>query len=948
MAVTEDKATREVVAEELLRTMSGRGAEADSRKSAEGESGSDTQEIPRLETNGAKEPTPDHTERISEAQATPTYDISETNAPENLQDSNEQEQERARKLFLDHGYFDEAVQNLRAANPGERAAAARTLGLVGSQRATPHLIAAMFDDDAEVRSAAEEALSQIGDPTLTKVPAAVSINEIEKTTEAKVAESGVRPQEQDTPVLREAATSEISGPPHLGGPDAPGPSEVVDSATPSSASAASETPVQQTAADLKSAANSGVTDLTVTDDTAAAGPTEEEQLLHQEQAIRETVAELGRQILATAAGRNESELEIQRSIGREAEARAGAAARRAEEEKLRRQADKEAERRRAQEQKALSAEQKKRMQAESELERLAQEETSLRLKAANLRQTTAELARQRAESESARLEAAEAARRVEATRARDQANARHEAELDRLHGEEQALQKTSAELELRTTQLVGAREETAQATARLEEERAAVEAAREKADAEAERLVEARARMRDAEAARAQVELERMQLEADINQQVETARRQLEEARHRGQLEQERVQDETRRQAEDEQRRLAELEGMRNRAEEGSKLLAESERQTLNQIESLRISDADTRRRIEEAEVRRRTAEDAYRLVAEKVQRVEAEAHAAEKEEAQTLTKLEAERRAVAAEARSRADQEKRIREEIEMFRRLEEQERPRIEEAVLQRTEAEVRLRQRKERLKAEEDARASSEEQLGMLRQSLDGSARDFAESTPQPATVNLSPTDTTLADEAAAIAASASVGESGLNQGAPSQEKTGDDVEKTDDVITSDPLAASSVAPSIVAYLNSVDPYKRAAAVAELARSRPPDAFSLITNCFDDHSPHVRNAAARAFRKLEPNRTVDLFNKALEEASAERSRNIGGAIAASGLASEAIKNLVSENREDTYNALSILFVMAKTGEIEPLMRALEEHPDDEIGKAVTKLLTLSGHGK
>ena len=87
--------------------------------------------------------------------------------------------------------------------------------------------------------------------------------------------------------------------------------------------------------------------------------------------------------------------------------------------------------------------------------------------------------------------------------------------------------------------------------------------------------------------------------------------------------------------------------------------------------------------------------------------------------------------------------------------------------------------------------------------------------------------------------------------------------------------------------------------------------------------------------------------MFNQALEDASADRRRNIGAAIAASGLAEEAISNLASESREDTYNALSILFVMAKTGEVEPLVSALDEHRDDEIGKAVSKLLSLSGHG-
>jgi HEAT repeat protein len=164
-------------------------------------------------------------------------------------------------------------------------------------------------------------------------------------------------------------------------------------------------------------------------------------------------------------------------------------------------------------------------------------------------------------------------------------------------------------------------------------------------------------------------------------------------------------------------------------------------------------------------------------------------------------------------------------------------------------------------------------------------------------------------------------------------------------TDNTVTEE-IESSVVTPAITSYLKSVDPYKRAAAVAELARLGSPDAFSRIADCFDDHSLHVRNAAARALRNLEPARTVDLFNRALENASAERRRNIGAAISASGLAGEAIKNLASENREDTYNALSILFVMAKTGEVSPLVKALEEHGTDDIGKAVSKLLSLSGY--
>ena len=37
-----------------------------------------------------------------------------------------------------------------------------------------------------------------------------------------------------------------------------------------------------------------------------------------------------------------------------------------------------------------------------------------------------------------------------------------------------------------------------------------------------------------------------------------------------------------------------------------------------------------------------------------------------------------------------------------------------------------------------------------------------------------------------------------------------------------------------------------------------------------------------------------------------------------------------------------------MAKTGETEPLVRAVEQHESDEVRKAVVKLLTLSGRAE
>jgi HEAT repeat protein len=274
------------------------------------------------------------------------------------------------------------------------------------------------------------------------------------------------------------------------------------------------------------------------------------------------------------------------------------------------------------------------------------------------------------------------------------------------------------------------------------------------------------------------------------------------------------------------------------------------------------------------------------------------------------------------------------------MFRRLEEEERPRIEEATLQLAAAEARMQERKARLQDQIDRqqelsdRSLNEQPLATLSTSFPSSpSADDSARTLKPGEWRTIGHESAV-DYSAASTNQATVGAEPITSTAATP-------------VANEP-EPPTVAPAIANFLNSVDPYKRAAAVSELARSGSPDAFSRIAECFDDHSLHVRNAAARALRNLEPAKTVDLFNRALENASAERRRNIGAAIAASGMADEAIKNLGSDNREDTYNALSILFVMAKTGEVAPLVRALEVHGTNDIGKAVSKLLALSGHAQ
>jgi hypothetical protein len=903
-AAVEDKATREVVAAELLATMSGESVfqpfsagDVPGKNSSEVEAGYSVDDAARVEAAGSSRgdaPGVPRFDGLANAQEAKAQLQGQMNSGDNSKDHND-ERARARQLFLDHGYFDEAVLNLRAAeSANERATAAQVLGLVGSKRGAPHLVAAMFDDDPEVRRAAEEALSRIGEANVPRAP----LDDPSGRAGEQIATDSL-----SFPALQSTVPETIS--------DTPVASEVVLAQELTAENEVVRDPPERSATHVAGAAGLAADPEVIVPDIIAVDSvaTSDEELLFEEADIRERLARLQLQLVDTVILHEESEQEIAQSNERERRLRTEAAARRIEEEEIRKRADEKAERRWAQEREALLEEQLACAQAEADAQRFAELETRLRLKAADLKQTAERLARQREDNETTRLEAEETARRAAATRARNESRSRHDEELNRLRNEEEWLRAKTDE------------------TMRLHAE---VAAARKKAEAEAEALLEVHARMQAAEQARAQAEVERAQLEAEIKQRVETAWRQLEDTRRRGEEEQERLEGETRRRAEAEQQRRIELDAMKARAEADSRELAKLEQQTLAHLDSLRIADAEARKRIADAEVRRHAAEDAYRVVAETVQRVEAEAHARAQEEGQMRAKLEAERRAVAIEAQSREEQEGRVREEIEMFHRLEEQARPRIEQAILQRAEAEARLHQQRERFKAEEKARHRAEEEL-----SLQGDAEDFpreqsgapeereSHSFLTPAALGGEQPHTFSVTAQAAAAQTSAIAASDLDQARP-----------------------ATVAPAVTAYLNSVDPYKRAAALAELARSRPPDAFALITNCFDDHSAHVRNAAARALRKLDPSRTVDLFNRALEEASPERRRNIGGAIAASGVATEAVENLVGENREDTYGALAILFVMAKTGEVEPLERALAEHPDDEIGRAVAKLLALSGH--
>lgn len=134
----------------------------------------------------------------------------------------------------------------------------------------------------------------------------------------------------------------------------------------------------------------------------------------------------------------------------------------------------------------------------------------------------------------------------------------------------------------------------------------------------------------------------------------------------------------------------------------------------------------------------------------------------------------------------------------------------------------------------------------------------------------------------------------------------------------------------------------------ALSDLTTVGKGDSFQVITGWLEDPSTEVRNAAVRALYRLNPELAASFFNRALREGPPDRRRKIGAALAGSGLVVDAINNLKGESHQNLYGAFSLLFLVAKAGEVQPLISVVEDHPSIELRLALIELLALSGEAE
>jgi hypothetical protein len=120
---------------------------------------------------------------------------------------------------------------------------------------------------------------------------------------------------------------------------------------------------------------------------------------------------------------------------------------------------------------------------------------------------------------------------------------------------------------------------------------------------------------------------------------------------------------------------------------------------------------------------------------------------------------------------------------------------------------------------------------------------------------------------------------------------------------------------------------------------------DSFQELADSLEYASIEPSSSAVRDLFERDPDRAASLLNLALRESSPERRRKIGAALAVSGLIDEAIEDLSTKDQASSYSAFSLLFLVAKAGEVQPLIQIIESHPNVELRLAVIRLLAASG---
>lgn len=141
-----------------------------------------------------------------------------------------------------------------------------------------------------------------------------------------------------------------------------------------------------------------------------------------------------------------------------------------------------------------------------------------------------------------------------------------------------------------------------------------------------------------------------------------------------------------------------------------------------------------------------------------------------------------------------------------------------------------------------------------------------------------------------------------------------------------------------------LHDPDAAVRAAAVSSLGAIDHESVLASVLIALGDESREVRAAAARTLTGLHFDR-ADAYNRVSETATQEMLKAVASACVKTGIAAQAIHRLTSEDRRQAYEAFSLLSLLAKANETQPILDVIENYGDNEIRLCAVRVLNVAG---
>jgi HEAT repeat protein len=156
-----------------------------------------------------------------------------------------------------------------------------------------------------------------------------------------------------------------------------------------------------------------------------------------------------------------------------------------------------------------------------------------------------------------------------------------------------------------------------------------------------------------------------------------------------------------------------------------------------------------------------------------------------------------------------------------------------------------------------------------------------------------------------------------------------------------------AQRSVSALCSTALHDPDPSVRAAAVAGLGNIDHESVFAPVLISLADDTREVRAAAARSLSSLHFDR-AQAYSRVMKTADPKTLQDFAKACVKTGIAAQAVDRLASEDRRHAQEAFALFSVLAKAGQLEPILEIIDKHSDVQVKLAAVRVLSLAGNSE